>query len=386
MFPRLITMPIERSRRDITTPKKYIGFHMGKFRDLISPTARRTNSNHLDDDNQNLNINQGGSDGEKIKILEEQVSSRDEEISNLKKEIESLKKGCSKCIINAGAAAAVTAEEKEKEEEEEVVSVSEGGHGDANTEETNSDAKIKQLETKVSSLEGIMNEGFKNLSVMIGNIQGNTNNVNDIEQQQQQRQGEQQQQQQRQHQTVNRMQSEGRNQLQPQRNNNNSTYLNQLRQERKNNIILFKLPEMTGSTSEQWTADLYTTQCVMKEMELEYLENKIENVVRLGRDNSGNIMRPLKVSFKSNIDRETAVRNAYKLKNSEEFRNIGVSRDYIMQDRIEARENYLRNKQQNNGTSTNAGTSEPLEAAPISIGVNGSDQVHPQRSGEDEGS
>ena len=143
---------------------------------------------------------------------------------------------------------------------------------------------------------------------------------------------------------------------------------------------------MTGSTSEQWTADLYTTQCVMKEMELDYLENKIENVVRLGRDNSGNNMRPLKVSFKSNIDRETAVRNAYKLKNSDEFRNIGVSRDYIMQDRIEARENYIRNKQQNNGTPPNAGTPEPLEAAPVSIGENGNDQVHPQRSGEDAGS
>ena len=124
----------------------------------------------------------------------------------------------------------------------------------------------------------------------------------------------------------------------------------------------------------------------MKEMELDYLENNIETVVRLGRDNSGNTMRPLKVSFKSNIDRETAVRNAYKLKNSEEFRNIGVSRDYIMQDRIEARENYIRNKQQNNGTPPNAGTPEPLEAAPTSIEANGDDQVHPQRSGEDTGS
>ena len=76
---------------------------------------------------------------------------------------------------------------------------------------------------------------------------------------------------------------------------------------------------MQGSTSEQWT-----------EMELDYLENRIDNVVWLGRDNSGNNMRPLKVSFKTNMDRETTVRNAYKLKNSGEFGNIGVSRDYIM--------------------------------------------------------
>ena len=228
-------MHTERSRREITTPKKYKGFHMGKLRDIISPRARPTNSNHLDDDNLNLNINQGGSDGEKIKILEEQVSSKDEEISNLKKEIEQLKKGCSKCIINAGAEAVATAEEKEKEEEEEVVSVNDG----ADTEETNSDAKIKQLETKVNSLEGIMNEGFNNLTVMIGNIQGNTKNVNDTERQQQQQQLRQGEQQQRQHQTVNRIQFEGRNQLQPQRNNNNSTCLNQLRQVGR--IILYYL-------------------------------------------------------------------------------------------------------------------------------------------------
>ena len=57
-----------------------------------------------------------------------------------------------------------------------------------------------------------------------------------------------------------------------------------------------------------------------------------------------------------------------------------------MQDRIEARENYIRNKQQNNGTPTNAGTPESLEAAPISIEANGDDQVHPHRSGEDTGS
>ena len=57
-----------------------------------------------------------------------------------------------------------------------------------------------------------------------------------------------------------------------------------------------------------------------------------------------------------------------------------------MQDRIEARENYIRNKQQNSGTPPNAGTPESLEAAPISIEANGDDQVHPHRSGEDTGS
>ena len=63
-----------------------------------------------------------------------------------------------------------------------------------------------------------------------------------------------------------------------------------------------------------------------------------------------------------------------------------MSRDYIMQDRIEARENYIRNKQQNRSTPPNAGTPEPPETAPISMGENGNDQVRPQRSGEDTGS
>ena len=97
-------------------------------------------------------------------------------------------------------------------------------------------------------------------------------------------------------------------------------------------------------------------------------------------------MRPLKVSFKTNIDRETAVRNAHKLKNSSEFRNVGVSRDYIMKDRIEARENYIRNRQNNRSTTLNGGTPETLEAAPTSMEENGDDQAHPQRNGEDTGS
>ena len=381
-------MTTERTKRDRYTPKKYAAFHMGKVRDFLTPPGRRTNSNRYDDSNPNLSINQDGGDGEKIRILEEKVSSRDEEIIKLKKEIESLKKGCMNCIINAGSgAAAEVAAEEEKEEEE--VSVSNREPVDSNTEETNSDAKIKTLEEKVNNLEGIMNEGFNKLTAMIGNIQGNTNNTNvndrSREQQQQGQQQQGQQQQQQQHQTVNRIQSEGRNQFQPQ-GNDSSAHLNQLRQERKNNIILFKLPEMRGSASEQWTADLYMTECVLKEMDPDYLENRIENVVRLGRDNSGNNMRPLKVSFRTNIDRETAVRNAYKLRNSEEFSNIGVSRDYIMQDRIEARENYIRNKQQNRSSPPNARTPEPLETEPISTADNGNDQERPQRSGGDMGS
>ena len=51
------------------------------------------------------------------------------------------------------------------------------------------------------------------------------------------------------------------------------------------------------------------------------------------------------------MDRETAVRNGFKLKNSSEFENIGVSRDLIMADRIEARANFIRKKQQNQGTA-----------------------------------
>ena len=57
-----------------------------------------------------------------------------------------------------------------------------------------------------------------------------------------------------------------------------------------------------------------------------------------------------------------------------------------MQDRIEARENYIRNKQQNRSSPPNARTPEPLETEPISMGDNGNDQERPQRSGGDMGS
>ena len=63
-----------------------------------------------------------------------------------------------------------------------------GGHEGSYTEEINSDAKIKFLETKLSNLEGIMNDGFKKLTIMIGNIQGNSTNVNDISREQEEHQ------------------------------------------------------------------------------------------------------------------------------------------------------------------------------------------------------
>ena len=191
----------------------------------------------------------------------------------------------------------------------------------------------------------------------------------------------------------------GRNNNPTRGNQTDSEHLNRLRQERKNFMIVFKMPEISGTPSEQWNADFYMTQIMLKEMDLDYLENRIDNVERLGKDSSGNSMRPLRVAFKTNMDRETAVRNGFKLKDSSEFENVGVSRDLIMHDRIEARENYIRKRQQNQGIalsdSTTVTPSAPTiqienptaavasETTSISPGENDRDRVHPQGDGVD---
>ena len=57
------------------------------------------------------------------------------------------------------------------------------------------------------------------------------------------------------------------------------------------------------------------------------------------------------------MDRESAVINGYKLRNSENYSNVYVSRDLIMEDRIRSRENYLKKRQ----ARATTGNTQPTE-------------------------
>ncbi|CAL4249580.1 unnamed protein product, partial [Meganyctiphanes norvegica] len=137
----------------------------------------------------------------------------------------------------------------------------------------------------------------------------------------------------------------------------NREYFQDMRQERKKCMIVFGLDEFEElKTDESPTWDLYRAEQILKEMDQEYLCEKIACVIRLGNKEGAKI-RPLRVIFKSYMDRESAVINGYKLRNSENYSNVYVSRDLIMEDRIRSRENYLKKRQ----ARATIGNTQPTE-------------------------
>ena len=120
-------------------------------------------------------------------------------------------------------------------------------------------------------------------------------------------------------------------------------FMQRLHDEKQNNMIVFKLPEDDETTAdEQNTNDISHVNRILTDMNMEHIQNKVMRVQRLGQWNrEGPNARPLKVIFECRTFREMAVRHAYRLKYSEEYKNRAfLSRDYTKEERIQARIRY----------------------------------------------
>ena len=117
-------------------------------------------------------------------------------------------------------------------------------------------------------------------------------------------------------------------------------------------MIVFGIKEedeegMIGDT-EQRVVDRYNIEEILKDMNQSQLINKIVSLQRIGGKTDEKI-RPIRVEFQSAMDRETACRNAYQLKNSDRFRyTASIRRDKIREDRELERAQYLENKRRKN--------------------------------------
>ena len=329
-------------------------------------SARRRGSSNSDADSNEC------SDKVEIKYLKEQLKIKDEKIAKLTNIIENLQK-IKLCSVplekyevattaaDRGEGSVVGAVGLTPEQTKVCVNMNldQGG--------MIADDKTEYLETKVNNLENSMNDRFTKLEKLITAGQNKQPSYSNILQQgntpdlaatsrspprdtYQQQDGE----------NTRPAQARGTDASQGRRETTNNMYdanLNRMREERRNNIIIFKLPEVEASSDEQWIVDE-----IFKEMDVEYLSSRIEwsRVTRLGME--GSRMRPLRVPFKSYMDRETAVRKGYKLK-STKYEGVGVIRDLIIADRIAEREKYMRTRQQYSGTRS--GTPGQIAAAPV---------------------
>ena len=123
-------------------------------------------------------------------------------------------------------------------------------------------------------------------------------------------------------------------------------------------MIVFKLSESSGTLENQYLADKAMVHDMLDVMQLGHYKDSIVKATRLGRPETNSVNRPLRVEFTSYLDREAVVRNGYHLAGSEEFGDVGVSRDLIKEDRIISRNNYLMKKQQKQQNEASTGTSD----------------------------
>ena len=133
-------------------------------------------------------------------------------------------------------------------------------------------------------------------------------------------------------------------------NNYNTGFINRLRAERERFMIVFGIEEEREDNQhgigemEQKVIDKYTIGEILEDMNQKQLIRQVISTQRIGGKTEGKT-RPIRVEFKSVMDRETACRSARNLKYSDKFRNIAsISRDRIREDRDRARVQYLANK------------------------------------------
>ena len=133
-------------------------------------------------------------------------------------------------------------------------------------------------------------------------------------------------------------------------NNYNTGFINRLRAERERFMIVFGIEEEREDNQygigemEQKVIDRYTIGEILEDMNQKQLIRQVISTQRIGGKTEGKT-RPIRVEFKSVMDRETACRSARNLKYSDKFRNIAsISRDRIREDRDRARVQYLANK------------------------------------------
>ena len=152
-------------------------------------------------------------------------------------------------------------------------------------------------------------------------------------------------------------------------NNYNTGFINRLRAERERFIIVFGIEEEMEDNQhgigemEQKVIDKYTIGEILEDMNQRQLLRQVIGTQRIGEKTEGK-KRPIRVEFKSVMDRETACRNARNLKYSDKFRNIAsISRDRIREDRERARDQYLANKRNriaNNGLGQSGNRITPV--------------------------
>lgn len=99
------------------------------------------------------------------------------------------------------------------------------------------------------------------------------------------------------------------------------------REKRKNNIILFNIPEeMNGHKNDQIAADKSTAQKIASVLDIPLMD---PNPIRLGKFDmsKSNRKRPIKLMLANSEYVIKALRNSKKLKLVQEFASVGVSRD-----------------------------------------------------------
>ena len=121
----------------------------------------------------------------------------------------------------------------------------------------------------------------------------------------------------------------------------------EMRERKMTAIIIFRLPEEVGDRADmQFYIDREHVNNILGEIGLSHLQNRVRYTARLG---NGTTVRPLKVVFTNNDDREEVVRNAWKLKSSINYRSrASITRDMMREDRVRQKARYEYKRRQNN--------------------------------------
>ena len=105
------------------------------------------------------------------------------------------------------------------------------------------------------------------------------------------------------------------------------------REEKKNNIILFNVPEVTNnndlSAKEEIEVDVENIKDVLSVVypDVDSLELSEKNVIRLGRIKKDEINRPVKVMLQDNNSKGRIFVNSWKLRSHDTFSRVGISGD-----------------------------------------------------------
>ena len=103
------------------------------------------------------------------------------------------------------------------------------------------------------------------------------------------------------------------------------------RERRKSNLIIYGVPESTGSTDERKLNDnTYIKNLVHSEFNLDTIE--ITKCVRLGKRAEGKI-RPVQITLTDRYVRGRILRNAKSLRNSTSYQNVYISPDQTPKER-----------------------------------------------------